>query len=46
MGEKFKFSAQDRDLEYFFGEVKIYQYLPTLEYIFFQIMMPNLKFKS
>ena len=25
----FKFSAQDRDLEYFLGEVKILQYLPT-----------------
>ena len=30
MGGKFKFSAQDRDLEYFFGEVKIFKYLLTL----------------
>ena len=29
MGGKFKFSAQDRDSEYFFGEVKILQYLLT-----------------
>ena len=29
MGGKFKFSAWDRDLEYFFGEVKILQYLLT-----------------
>ena len=27
MGGKFKFSAQDRNLEYFFGEVKLVQYL-------------------
>ena len=28
-GREFKFSAQYRDLEYFFGEVKIVQYLLT-----------------
>ena len=33
MGGKFKFSAQDRDLEYFFGEVKIFQYLLTLSHL-------------
>ena len=29
MGGKFKFSAQDRDLEYFLGEVEIFKYVPS-----------------
>ena len=31
LGGEFKFSAQDRDLEYFFGEVNILPYLLTLK---------------
>ena len=34
MGWKFKFSAQDRDLEYVFGEVKIFPYLLTLSHLY------------
>ena len=34
MGWKFKFSAQDRDLEYFFGEIKILHYLTTYSHLY------------
>ena len=33
MGGKFKFSAQDSDLEYIFGGVKLFQYLLTLSHL-------------
>ena len=34
MGGKYKFSAQDRDLEYFIGEVNILPYLLTFKATF------------